>query len=365
MHQLKGDFEMLFHDKEFPDEENQQVTKLCTKLDKFALLLNLTPYSQRNKGKLLPVSYDTIQGIPTICPSTPICLNAQCEPCGLLQSSMLRDIPLVTLIKDNTTYQDVPVLTGKCTTCDTTYHGDHEQFRDKHKIWNKSYLSSARFLKVGQSLWVDRKFSHSVLSATYNFHASTSAFVQFWIDCNSVTNSNIKVTRHQIWQAFIQESIRTIATAKDIDLELKENLTIKEVATEAFVKLGNAGIIEPGKAHSCSQCSQPYKDTADFMVNEDPAAVIGVDENSAVPVLEGQYAHLSAHETAEEQRAAHIRANNINNSVTDDMDVDYDNCTMVVIDGIVFGPKVKCCMYLNTYRVLIIIFLALCTRWMH
>jgi hypothetical protein len=155
MHQLKGDFEMLFHDKEFPDEENQQVTKLCTKLDKFALLLNLTPYSQRNKGKLLPVSYDTIQGIPTICPSTPICLNAQCEPRGLLQSSMLRDIPLVTLIKDNTTYQDVPVLTGKCTTCDTTYHGDHEQFRDKHKIWNKSYLSSAQFLKVGQSLWVD------------------------------------------------------------------------------------------------------------------------------------------------------------------------------------------------------------------
>ena len=112
--------------------------------------------------------------------------------------------------------------------------------------------------------------------------------MQFWIDCNSVTNSNIKVTRHQIWQAFIQESIRTIATAKNIDLELKENLTIKEVATEAFVKLGNAGIIELGKAHSCSQCSQPYKDTADFMVNEDPAAVIGVDENSAVPVLEGQ-----------------------------------------------------------------------------
>ena len=61
---------------------------------------------------------------------------------------------------------------------------------------------------------------------------------------------------------------------------------------------GNSGIIEPGKAHSCSQCSQPYKAIADFMVNEDPAAVIGVDENSAVPVLEGQYAHLSAHETA-------------------------------------------------------------------
>ena len=64
-------------------------------------------------------------------------------------------------------------------------------------------------------------------------------------------------------------------------------MTIKEVAEEAFTKLGNTGMIEPGKAHSCSQCSQPYKAVADFMVNEDPAAVIGVDENSAVPVWKG------------------------------------------------------------------------------
>jgi len=27
--------------------------------------------------------------------------------------------------------------------------------------------------------------------------------------------------------------------------------------------------------------------------------------------------------------------------VTDDMDVDYEDCTMIVLDGIVFGPKVK------------------------
>ena len=109
----------------------------------------------------------------------------------------------------------------------------------------------------------------------------------------------------------------------------------KEVAEEAFTKLGNAGMIEPGKAHSCSQCSQPYKAVADFMVNEDPEAVIGVNENSAVPVLKGQYARLSADDTAQEQQAARIRANNINNSVANDMDVDYDNCTMIVMDGIV------------------------------
>ena len=54
--------------------------------------------------------------------------------------------------------------------------------------------------------------------------------------------------------------------AKNFDLELKENFTIKEVAAEAFVKLGNTGIIEPGKAHSCPQCSQPYKAIADFIL---------------------------------------------------------------------------------------------------
>ena len=184
---------MLFHDREFPDRENQQVTKLCSKLDNFASLLHLTPYNHGNKfkGKLLPVSYDMIQGIPTICPDTPICLNTNCEPCGLLQASMLRDIPLVTLIKDNTVYQDVPVLSGRCTTCDTTYYSDHERFKDNYGIWNKCYLNSARFLKVGQSFYVDRKLSHSVLSSVYNFHASTSAFMQFWNDCNSMTNSNV------------------------------------------------------------------------------------------------------------------------------------------------------------------------------
>jgi len=146
---------------------------------------------------------------------------------------------------------------------------------------------------------------------------------------------------HQVWQAFVQESIRTIASAKNIELELKENFNIQEVAAAAFAKLGQAGIIEPGKAHSCSQCSQPHKPHADFMANEDPAAVIGVDENSAVPALEGEYANLSAWETVEQWQSAHRRANNINDSATNDMDMDYDNCTMVVMDGIVFGPKVK------------------------
>jgi hypothetical protein len=34
---------------------------------------------------------------------------------------------------------------------------------------------------------------------------------------------------------------------KKIDLKSKDNLTIKEVAGEAFAILGNTGIIEPGQ----------------------------------------------------------------------------------------------------------------------
>ena len=133
----------------------------------------------------------------------------------------------------------------------------------------------------------------------YNFHASASAFTQFWNDCNSITISTFQITRRQIWHAFVQESLRTIASIQNINLELQEDLNIHQVVTEAFAKLGNTGIIQSGKNHLCADSSQPYKHTTDFMANEDPAAVIGADENSAVPVLTGEFADLSVREAAE------------------------------------------------------------------
>ena len=87
---------------------------------------------------------------------------------------------------------------------------------------------------------------------------------------------------------------------KKNNLELREDLNIHEVVAGAFLKLGNTGIIEPGREHSCSQCTQPYKQTADFIVNEDPAAVIGADENGTVPALTGEYSDLSAQEATRE-----------------------------------------------------------------
>ena len=43
----------------------------------------------------------------------------------------------------------------------------------------KLYLNSAKYLKVGQSLYVDHSFSKAVLNGVYHFHASTSAFAEF------------------------------------------------------------------------------------------------------------------------------------------------------------------------------------------
>ena len=73
--------------------------------------------------------------------------------------------------------------------------------------------------------------------------------VTFWNDCTSVTDSKVKVTRRQIWHAFVQESIRTIASVNNENLELPEKLPIEEFAKQAFLKLGNGGIIGPGREH--------------------------------------------------------------------------------------------------------------------
>ena len=339
MHQLKDDTKTLFHLGEYLPQQSHQVTKLSAKLDAFAKILDLMPYDDEgNYTKLLPVSHTRIQGVQAICPNTIVCIDKRCPPRCLLQATKPRDVPLVTLIKNNIPYENAPVLAGKCQQCGTTYYADHERFKDNHGLWTRCYLNLARYLKIGKNTWADRNLTHSVLSGMYNFHASASAYTQFWNDCTSVTNSDVRLTRRLVWQAFVQESIRTIASTKKINLELREDLNIHQVVTGAFMKLGNTGIIEPGREHSCSKCTQPHKRTADFVVNEDPA-VIGADENSAVPVLTGEYAHLSALETARARQAARNRVNPVNTE--DEMDIDADDVKMIVLDGIVMAPTVN------------------------
>jgi hypothetical protein len=105
---------------------------------------------------------------------------------------------------------------------------------------SRVYVNSVKFLKVGQSLWVDGIFSKAVLNGVYAFHASAAAYKEFWNDSFSCGSA---ISRHYIWQAFIQESIHTIALESDTNLTLHDGLDTDEVTREAFRVLREDGII--------------------------------------------------------------------------------------------------------------------------
>ncbi len=48
---------------------------------------------------------------------------------------------------------------------------------------SRIYLNSAKYLKVGQALWVDQSFSQAVWNGLYSFHASGAAYTEY---CNTL-----------------------------------------------------------------------------------------------------------------------------------------------------------------------------------
>src|ERR1700722_6213088 len=152
------------------------------KLDSLSKVLKLHPYNQRGVflGKLNPISEQSIEPVHVICPAAMECETRTCNSCAILKKTSIRDTPTVTLIKGTRLYNDVSALSGHCPQCKTGYYADHEHVQKDGGQWMKLYLNSAKYLKVGQSLWVDRSFSKAVLNGVYHFHASTSAFAEFW-----------------------------------------------------------------------------------------------------------------------------------------------------------------------------------------
>ena len=150
------------------------------------------------------------------------------------------------------------------------------------------------------------------MNGLYSFHASAAAYTEYWN--NTFRRNQIvqfkKITRYQIWQAFVQESICSIASASDIDLVLQDGLSIDEVTKEAFDVLGANGVIRVTGEHSCSECTQQYKETADVISSSNPAATVEGDAESS------------------------------STSDDDQMLVDKGFVQLVVLDGIVTGPSV-------------------------
>jgi CxC5 like cysteine cluster associated with KDZ transposases len=321
---------------------NDQITAIGEKLDGLAKVLELYPYDENGQfqNKLNPISYASIQAAQVICPNAVVCETATCNPRSLLQITKQRDIPRVTLIKGSTIYEDVQVLTGRCPKCKTNYLADRERVIKDDDTCTRVYLNSAKYLKIGQALWVDRIFSNGVVNAMVSFHASASAYTEFWN--NSIWShhkgNSKKLSRRQIWQAFVQESVRSIAEASEINLELQDGLAIDDVTEQAFSVLGENGIIRAADQHTCQECTQPYKRTADIITGDDPAALVGIDENRNVPALTGENAGLAA-EAAEQVGANAMHAAS---TVDQDMDIDLNgsHVTMAVVDGIVISPPV-------------------------
>ena len=96
------------------------------------------------------------------------------------------DAPRETLIKGIKIHEDVHVLSGKRPLCKTIYYADHEIFGQNDKGDGgggiKFHQNNVNYLKVGLSVLIDCVFSGGVINAMYHFHASTSAFAEFWND---------------------------------------------------------------------------------------------------------------------------------------------------------------------------------------
>jgi hypothetical protein len=85
----------------------------------------------------------------------------------------------------------------------------------------------------------------------YSFHASASAYREYWNNSFGVDKS-FKLSHRHIWQAFVQESTQTIAASAQINLELNDSLEIDEVTKEAFNILGDKGVIRGAHEHEKS-----------------------------------------------------------------------------------------------------------------
>ncbi|TFK58063.1 hypothetical protein BDN72DRAFT_738364, partial [Pluteus cervinus] len=162
------------------------------------------------------------------------------------------------------------------------------------------------------------------------FHASTSAYVSF---CNNVfwrsqTTELSDIGYRHIWQAFIAESVRTIATKSQVDFEVDHNLSIDQVTEQAFELLGENGKIQAAEGHACSECTHPYKDTADRITANQPNSTNLVGMNDDVEAPEPP---SPEHTDAPLPSTSAVPASNDNSLAAP--------VKMVVVDGICVGPK--------------------------
>ena len=285
----KKKMKTLFKADEIPADiaGDESIELISSKLNDFADLLGLNPYNSDGtfKQKLYPISDSSIEPVLVLCPTSYQCMDAECDPRSLSMLTHANQIPEVTLIKGTRVFKDVAVLSAHCPRCKTAYFVDHETYGPPNDR-QKTYLNDAIYLKIGQNTYGDHVFSKAVINAVFSFHASTAAIAEFWT--NSFGKAQlIKVPQCQMWQAFMQESIRGVSQELERTFDSPVHTSISELTQRAYNELGENGGIRLSDGHACSECTQEYKATADYMPqNNDPAAVLGVDNDRPVPALE-------------------------------------------------------------------------------
>ncbi|KDQ25339.1 hypothetical protein PLEOSDRAFT_1046294 [Pleurotus ostreatus PC15] len=323
---------------------SEKTTILAKKFNKLSIVLKLRPYNKSGvlKRKLRPISNALIQPALVICPSTMQCSTATCNGCALGQNTCERDTSEVTLLKGSECFSHVPVLSGVCSRCHSIFYADHESYKEPGFTGRMSfYLNNAKYLKVGQKVWVDRVVSNAIVNATYSFHASTAAITEFWNESFNTQQSVFQITRRHIWKAFVLEMSRQMAKHSGTNLILEDGISIDTVTSKAFEELGQSGIIDAARTHSCSECTHEYKNVADTIPRQatDPAGVVGVDENSAVPEYSGpgieQHHHAQDDDDDDDAMDVDSTSSNLGNSDSGEVEL----VKMVVMDGIVMGPR--------------------------
>ncbi|KAF8991269.1 hypothetical protein BDQ17DRAFT_1255080 [Cyathus striatus] len=127
------------------------------------------------------------------------------------------------------------------------------------------HLNSAKYLKVGKKLWVDRAFSQGVLNGIYSFHASAAAYMEYW---NNSFGNEKEISQRQVWKAFIHESIHMVAKPSGVNFISLDGLSIIALTEEAFARLGENGKIHASHNRSCLGCAWPCGGAQNSLPNE-------------------------------------------------------------------------------------------------
>ena len=161
-------------------DNDQRNSAIATKLDLLYQLLDLSPYDDEgvfHQNRYKQVKKE-IEPAYVISPASMQCQTQSCKGQSLYMNTRDRDVSRATLIKGTKIYEEVPVLSGRCPLCKTIYYADHEtstpiDMNSGDDNGTKFYLNNAKYLKVGQSVWVDHVFSGEVINGIYHFHASS------------------------------------------------------------------------------------------------------------------------------------------------------------------------------------------------